>query len=60
MTTGAGQGQRQESLHPNHYGQLALGTCLGLHLTGTPTNHRCTNTPGEGPRAMRLGPASTN
>ncbi|MFD0307594.1 hypothetical protein [Streptomyces sp. NPDC127119] len=60
VTTGAGQGQRQESLHPNHYGQLALGTCLSLHLTETPANHRCTNTPGEGPRAMRLGPALTN
>ncbi|MCW8098460.1 SGNH/GDSL hydrolase family protein [Streptomyces tauricus] len=60
VTTGAGQGQRQESLHPNHYGQLALGACLSLHLTGTPGDRRCTNAPGEGPRAMRLSPAPKN
>ncbi|MER7228187.1 GDSL-type esterase/lipase family protein [Streptomyces rubradiris] len=59
VTTGAGQGQRQESLHPNHYGQLALGACLGLQLDRAPGDHRCVNTPGEGPRAMRLRPAST-
>lgn len=58
VTTGAGQGQRQESLHPNHYGQLALGSCLGLQLDRAPDDHRCTNTPGGGPRDMRLKPAS--
>ncbi|MFH8984298.1 GDSL-type esterase/lipase family protein [Streptomyces varsoviensis] len=59
VTTGHGQGQRQESLHPNYYGQLALGTCLGLQLDRAPGDRRCTNTAGAGPRDMRLSPAPT-
>ncbi|MEV0263115.1 hypothetical protein AB0I49_17515 [Streptomyces sp. NPDC050617] len=60
VTTGAGQGQRQESLHPNYYGQVALGSCLGLQLDRAPGDRRCDNTPGQGPRAMRLNPASAS
>ncbi len=59
VTTGVGQGQRQESLHPNYYGQLALGSCLGLQLDRAPGDRRCANTAGKGPRDMRLSPAST-
>lgn len=58
VTSGAGQGQRQESLHPNSYGQQALGTCLTLQLQQPAGDHRCTNTPGRGPGAMRLGPVT--
>ncbi|MFF3271079.1 GDSL-type esterase/lipase family protein [Streptomyces chrestomyceticus] len=56
VTSGAGQGQRQESMHPNYYGQLALGTCLGLQLDRGRENHSCVNSAGSGPGAMRLRP----
>ncbi|TWV53752.1 hypothetical protein FRZ03_08640 [Streptomyces misionensis] len=59
VTTGAGQGQRQESLHPDYYGQQALGTCLGLQLDRSPGSYSCTNTPGTGPADMRLRPAAS-
>ncbi|MFG3254248.1 GDSL-type esterase/lipase family protein [Streptomyces sp. NPDC048172] len=59
VTSGHGQGQRQESLHPNYYGQRALGACLGLKLAKTPGDHACTNTPGAGPGDMRLRSASS-
>lgn len=49
VTSGVGQGQRQESLHPNYYGQIALGTCLGHLLEQVPGAYRCTNTPGGAP-----------
>ncbi|MFB7948849.1 GDSL-type esterase/lipase family protein [Kitasatospora phosalacinea] len=54
LTTGVGQGQLQESLHPNRFGQQALGTCLSLHLEEPTGDHRCTNTPGRGPAEMEL------
>ncbi|NEC65506.1 GDSL-type esterase/lipase family protein [Streptomyces sp. SID9727] len=54
VTSGLGQGQKQESLHPNRYGQQALGTCLTLQLEQPSGDRRCTNTPGRGPAAMRL------
>ncbi|WP_440556060.1 hypothetical protein ACSP97_00755 [Streptomyces sp. SCPE 10] len=57
MASGLGQGQLQESLHPNYYGQRALGTCLGLQLDRAPGRYACTNTPGTGPADMRLQPA---
>ncbi|MFJ6436671.1 GDSL-type esterase/lipase family protein [Streptomyces sp. NPDC091416] len=56
VTSGAGQGQKQESLHPNSFGQQALGTCLTLQLEQPSADHRCTNTAGQGPTAMRLRP----
>ncbi|MET8720129.1 GDSL-type esterase/lipase family protein [Streptomyces misionensis] len=56
VASGLGQGQRQESLHPNYYGQRALGTCLGLQLDRAPGRYACTNTPGTGPADMRLQP----
>ncbi|GAA2090662.1 SGNH/GDSL hydrolase family protein [Kitasatospora saccharophila] len=56
LTTGAGQGQLQESLHPNRFGQQALGTCLSLQLEQDAADRRCANTPGKGPADMTLAP----
>lgn len=56
VTSGAGQGQLQESLHPNRFGQQALGSCLTLHLRQPAGDHRCTNTPGKSPTSMNLAP----
>ncbi|MFJ8828352.1 GDSL-type esterase/lipase family protein [Streptomyces sp. NPDC102467] len=50
------QGQTQESLHPNRFGQQALGTCLTLQLQQPAVDHRCTNTSGKGPADMNLAP----
>lgn len=44
-------------MHPNCYSQIALGTCLGLHLGQRPANHACVNQTGAGLRGMRLQPA---
>ncbi|MGV9355902.1 hypothetical protein [Streptomyces misionensis] len=57
VTSGAGQGRRQESLHPNYYGRRALGVCLGLQLDRATGRYSCANTPGTGPAGMRLQPA---
>jgi hypothetical protein len=48
------QGQRQESIHPNAYGQHALGQCLTLVSRQPVGDYDCRNTPGKGPEAMRL------
>lgn len=50
------QGQSQESIHPNYYGQRALGTCLTKlrDHTGTEKNHVCTGTPGRAPEEVSL------
>jgi lysophospholipase L1-like esterase len=55
VTLGATQGILQESLHPNAYGQQAMGRCYTL-LVAAPARHdmRCLNTPGVGPEGMRL------
>ncbi|GAA3081444.1 GDSL-type esterase/lipase family protein [Streptomyces roseofulvus] len=48
------QGLVQESMHPNAYGQQALGRCLAL-IQAVPTGHRaCRNTAGAGPSGMYL------
>ncbi|MFJ5709126.1 GDSL-type esterase/lipase family protein [Streptomyces sp. NPDC093105] len=48
------QGLVQESMHPNAYGQQALGRCLAL-IHATPSGHRaCRNTAGAGPSGMYL------
>ncbi|MDH2424981.1 GDSL-type esterase/lipase family protein [Sphaerisporangium sp. TRM90804] len=43
------QGTSQESMHPNYYGQLALGACLGkvAAADGTKKRHVCTNNGGQ-------------
>ncbi|MEU3608826.1 GDSL-type esterase/lipase family protein [Streptomyces sp. NPDC035033] len=48
------QGLVQESMHPNAYGQQALGRCLAL-IHAVPSGHRaCRNTAGAGPSGMYL------
>lgn len=50
----ASQGTVQESMHPNAYGQLALGRCLTL-LYGRPSgNFACRNTAGQDASGMYL------
>ncbi|GLW69592.1 hypothetical protein Kpho02_18910 [Kitasatospora phosalacinea] len=63
LTSGLGQGQLQESLHPDAFGQQALGACLSLHLEQPTGDRRCINTPGRGPAEMELAavePAATS
>ena len=49
------QGDLEESLHPNRYGQRAFGDCLGLIATTQRTrSYLCRNTPGLGPDQMAL------
>ncbi|MEV6159244.1 beta-propeller fold lactonase family protein [Nonomuraea sp. NPDC052129] len=50
------QGQSQESIHPNYYGQRALGTCLTKlrDHSGTEKDHVCTGTPGRAPEEVSL------
>ncbi|UQX03726.1 GDSL-type esterase/lipase family protein [Streptomyces sp. RerS4] len=53
------QGLIQESMHPNHYGQLAVGRCLSLAVA-QPANSTvgCKNTAGGDHTGMYLTPAS--
>ncbi|WP_435973328.1 GDSL-type esterase/lipase family protein [Streptomyces sp. Qhu_M48] len=48
------QGLVQESMHPNAYGQQALGRCLALVHARPTGNHSCRNTAGSGPSGMYL------
>jgi lysophospholipase L1-like esterase len=41
------QGSTRESLHPNAYGQRAIGACLGLLWTQPRGDYVCTDTPGQ-------------
>ena len=49
------QGYTQESLHPNAYGQRAMGRCYTL-LAAAEGSAQCLNTPGRGPDGMYLVP----
>jgi hypothetical protein len=40
------QGSSRESLHPNAYGQRALGACIGLLYSAEPGDHVCRGEPG--------------
>ncbi|MGW5847241.1 GDSL-type esterase/lipase family protein [Streptomyces sp. NPDC055254] len=53
------QGLIQESMHPNHFGQLAAGRCLAL-VAAQPaaSGFSCKNTPGADQTGMFLTPAS--
>ncbi|MFI5831296.1 GDSL-type esterase/lipase family protein [Streptomyces sp. NPDC051578] len=53
------QGLIQESMHPNYFGQLAVGRCLALAVA-QPANSSsgCKNTPGGDQSGMYLTPAS--
>ncbi|MFI8519567.1 GDSL-type esterase/lipase family protein [Streptomyces sp. NPDC085481] len=48
------QGLVQESMHPNYYGQLALGRCLELMYARTTGDFSCKNTAGAGASGMYL------
>jgi lysophospholipase L1-like esterase len=48
------QGYKQESLHPNAFGQRALGDCLGKLYRQPAGNYQCTNSAGQSPTSMHL------
>ncbi|MCT4352144.1 GDSL-type esterase/lipase family protein [Streptomyces sp. Je 1-79] len=48
------QGPVQENVHPNHYGQAALGRCLALIHARPSGNFSCRNTAGTGASGMYL------
>lgn len=54
VNTGCCQGDAQESVHPNAYGQRALGKCVALIYAKTSGNWTCRNTPGQNYNAMTL------
>jgi hypothetical protein len=54
VNTGCCQGDAQESVHPNAYGQRALGKCMQLMYAKTSGNWTCKNTPGQSYTAMTL------
>lgn len=45
---GFAQGSVRESLHPNAYGQRAIGACIALHFSRPPGDYACHDTPGRG------------
>jgi hypothetical protein len=53
------QGSSRESLHPNAYGQRAIGACLGFVYASPPGDYACHTTPGrsyvDGIRIESLG-----
>ena len=53
LVSGTVQGDAEESLHPNAFGQRALGRCLALAWAAGGHNS-CTNTPGAGADQMVL------
>jgi hypothetical protein len=57
------QGSSRESLHPNAYGQRAIGTCLGLLYASPHRDYACQATPGrsyvDGMRIEPLGSGQT-
>lgn len=50
-----GQGDQAESLHPNYFGQQAIGWCIAAAAAAT-GDTTCTATPGRGLDGMRLTP----
>ena len=52
VNTGCCQGDAQESVHPNAYGQRALGKCVQLMYAKASGNWTCRNTPGQNYTAM--------
>jgi GDSL-like lipase/acylhydrolase family protein len=54
VNTGCCQGDAQESVHPNAYGQRAIGKCVELVYAKTSGNWSCRNTPGQSYTAMNL------
>jgi len=54
VNTGCCQGDAQESVHPNGFGQRAIGKCVALMYAKTSGNWTCRNTPGQSYTAMTL------
>jgi hypothetical protein len=54
VNTGCCQGDAQESMHPNAYGQRAIGKCVALIYAQPTGNWTCRNTPGQSYTAMTL------
>jgi hypothetical protein len=54
VNTGCCQGDAQESVHPNAYGQKAIGKCVALIFAKPTGNWSCKNTPGQNFNAMTL------
>jgi len=54
VNTGCCQGDAQESLHPNAYGERAIGKCVELMYAKTSGNWTCRNTPGGSYSQMSL------
>jgi hypothetical protein len=54
INTGITQGDAQESLHPNAYGERAIGKCISLAYALASGNQTCRNTPGGDYNAMTL------
>jgi hypothetical protein len=52
LTLNLAQGEIQETLHPNVFGQQALSRCLSLAIAAGPGNGSCRATAGKGPDAM--------
>jgi hypothetical protein len=51
------QGSSRESLHPNAYGQRAIGTCLGLLYVAPRGDYACHDQPGQSyENGMSIGP----
>ncbi|MFE6848965.1 GDSL-type esterase/lipase family protein [Streptomyces sp. NPDC057686] len=50
------QGDVEEDIHPNAYGQQALGRCLGLAYTSGSGDYACTNTAGQDHTGMKIRP----
>jgi hypothetical protein len=50
------QGVLQEAVHPNAYGERALGRCLTLIYASPANGGKCTNVAGQGPNAMQFAP----
>jgi lysophospholipase L1-like esterase len=53
------QGSARESLHPNAYGQRAIGACLGLLYAASRGDYACRDTPGRFLDGMRVEPLSS-
>jgi hypothetical protein len=49
LTLNLAQGEIQETLHPNFYGQKALGRCLTLAVNAGPGSGSCRPAAGQGP-----------
>jgi hypothetical protein len=54
LNSGCCQGDAQESLHPNAFGERAIGRCITLMYATTSGNYTCRNTAGGTYNAMSL------